>query len=196
MLYQLCYKIRIVLNNLKSKFIFKKVGKRTYIFKPLRVLGGKRIVFGDYTSVMPGLRIEAVEKYKDEIYKPEICIGDRVNIEQNVHITCASKISIGNDCSILANVLITDIIHHYEDITCAPRDAELLTAPVSIGEQTMVGMGARIMPGVSIGKHCVIGTNAVVTKSVEDYCVVAGIPARVIKKYDENSKQWIATSSK
>lgn len=195
-MYQLFYILRIILNNLKSRLVFKKVGKMTYIFSPLRVVGGKYICFGNKTSVMKGLRIEAIDRYNDKMYRPEIYIGDRVNIEQNVHITCASKILIGADCSILANVLITDITHPYEDITRAPRDADLVTSPVSIGEQTMIGMGAKIMPGISIGKHCVVGANAVVTKSVADYSVVAGIPARVIKRYDEQSKKWITLNSK
>ena len=191
MIYELHYKIKIILNNFKSKLLFAQVGKRTYIFKPLRVVGAKHIYWGSYTSAMPGLRIEAIEYHNSKKYSPNIYIGDRVNIEQNVHITCADRITIGNDCSILADVLITDINHPYENILCPPREANFETKPVSIGEQTMIGMGAKIMPGVSIGKHCVVGTNAVVTKNIDDYCVVAGIPAKVIKKYDVEKQKWI-----
>lgn len=63
--------------------------------------------------------------------------------------------------------------------------------PVSIGDESFIGMGARIFPGVSIGKHCIVGANAVVTHNVPDYCVVAGVPARIIKKYDFSACKWI-----
>lgn len=117
-------------------------------------------------------------------------IGSNCNIEQNVHITCANSIDIGDECSILAGAMITDITHPYEDVSIAPKEQEIKTSPVTIGTQTLIGMGARILPGVTIGKHCVVGTNAVVSKNISDYCVVAGVPARIIKKYNLETKQW------
>ena len=51
---------------------------------------------------------------------------------------------------------------------------------IVIGERTFVGYGVTIMPGVQIGKRCVIGAGALVTKDVPDETVVAGIPAKVI----------------
>ena len=45
--------------------------------------------------------------------------------------------------------------------------------------------------GAKIGKHCVIGANSVVTKDIPDYCIAVGIPAKVIKRYDFEKKQWI-----
>ena len=44
--------------------------------------------------------------------------------------------------------------------------------------------------GASVGKHCVIGANAVVTKDVPDYCVAVGAPAKIIKKYNLKNKKW------
>lgn len=67
----------------------------------------------------------------------------------------------------------------------------MIANPVKIGSQSFIGMGARIFPGVTIGKHCVIGANAVVTHDIPDYCVAAGMPARVIKRYDFEKGEWV-----
>ncbi len=56
---------------------------------------------------------------------------------------------------------------------------------ITIGDNTYIGNNAIILPGVSIGKDCVIGANSVVTKSIPDQCVVAGNPARFISSTDE-----------
>ena len=54
---------------------------------------------------------------------------------------------------------------------------------MSIGDNSWIGNHAAII-GCSVGRHCVVGANAVVTRDVPDYCVVAGSPARIIKRYD------------
>ena len=60
---------------------------------------------------------------------------------------------------------------------------------VTIGEDSWIGENVCIC-GASIGKHCVIGANSVVTKDIPDYCVAAGIPAKVIKKYNFEKNSW------
>lgn len=59
-------------------------------------------------------RIECVTEYAGETFEPELSIGDHTSIQQNVHITCAKKVSIGKWCAITHNVTITDIDHTYE----------------------------------------------------------------------------------
>ena len=61
---------------------------------------------------------------------------------------------------------------------------------VLIGDDTWIGTNVVIAGTIKIGKHCVIGANAVVTHNVPDYCVVVGNPARIIKKYNTESNQW------
>jgi maltose O-acetyltransferase len=56
-----------------------------------------------------------------------------------------------------------------------------LRAPVFIGENTFIGVGAMILPGVSIGRECIIGAGAVVTKSIPDNSVAVGVPAKVVE---------------
>lgn len=58
----------------------------------------------------------------------------------------------------------------------------------SIGDETWIGTGVVIASTVTIGKHCVIGANSVVTKDIPDYCVVAGNPCKIIKRYSFETK--------
>ena len=62
--------------------------------------------------------------------------------------------------------------------------------PVEIGAYTFIGGGAAVMPGVKIGKGCVVGVNSVVTKDVLDYAIVAGVPAKVIGCTLETDKKF------
>ncbi|HEY0895880.1 MAG TPA: DapH/DapD/GlmU-related protein, partial [Sphingobacteriaceae bacterium] len=62
--------------------------------------------------------------------------------------------------------------------------------PVVISDNVWVGANAVITPGVTIGKHVVIGAGSVVTHDIPDYSVAVGIPARVVKKYNFDLKSW------
>ena len=61
---------------------------------------------------------------------------------------------------------------------------------MEIGDGSWLGTHVVIAGNVKIGKHCVIGANSVVTKDIPDYCVAAGIPAKIIKKYNFDTCTW------
>nr|WP_300840658.1 acyltransferase [uncultured Acetatifactor sp.] len=160
---------------------FGKVGLHTVIKRPLRIVRGGNTEIGDRCFIMDGLRCEAVSKYNDKSYHPEIKISDNVSIQQGCHITCANKVLIGSGTAILPYVLITDIEHmHIPGLS--PRKTDLQVGEVIIGENVSIGMGARIIgkQPIKIGDNAVIGANAVVVKSVEEGAIVGGIPAKVI----------------
>ena len=171
-----------------GKTLFKSFGRGSYCIKPLRVLGGKYVRIGNNVSILNALRIEAYERRGNDTV---ITIGDNSNIEQNVHITGAERVSIGKNVSVLGGVVITDIIHPYKDINIPAAEQGIITRPVEIGEQCFLGMYSMIMPGVCLGKHVIVGAHSVVTTNVPDYCVVAGAPAKIIKKYNRDENKWI-----
>ena len=65
---------------------------------------------------------------------------------------------------------------------------------VHIGDGSWLGTHVVIAGNITIGKHCVIGANSVVKHDIPDYCVAAGIPARIIKRYDFGTKSWRKTN--
>lgn len=136
-------------------------------------------------------RIEGVKKYNESHFTPEIIIGDGVSIQQNLHLTCATRISIGSNTAIAANVTITDINHPYTDIDIPIERQDIETCRIEIGEDCKIYNGAVILMGVRIGKHCVIGANSVVRSDIPDYSVAVGAPAKVVKRYDFETRKWI-----
>ncbi len=179
--------------SLECKAILWAVWNRSYCIKPLRIINGKYVSIGREVSILHYLRLEVyrIDNSSENI----ITIGDRTNIEQNVHITAGEKIHIGNDCSLLGGTIITDIIHSYEDINIPASKQKIKCKPVIIGDQCFIGMHTMIMPGVTLGKHVIVGANSVVTHSFPDNCVIAGVPAHMIKKYDDEKREWINTKS-
>ena len=117
---------------------------------------------------------------------PILEIGDNVSIGEYSHITCANKITIGNGVLTGRFVLITDNAHGKctnEDSDIAPLQRNIYSkGEVIIKENVWIGDKATILPGVTIGKGAVIAANAVVTKDVPDYTIVAGVPAKIVKQ--------------
>jgi len=119
-------------------------------------------------------------------------IGAGTWIGDDFEVSCNNSIEIGKNVLIGRRVFIGDTIHQYGNI-----DKPVITQPMSengyvkIEDDCWIGTGACILPNVIIGKHSVIGANAVVTKDVPPYSVAVGIPAKVIKKYDFERNQWV-----
>lgn len=167
--------------------LLKTVGQNVSIDYPVRsIYGHQYISLGHNFSTGQLLRLEAHSHWAGVSFSPEIIIGDNVHIEDNVQISSINKVVIGNNVLIASNVYISDHSHgniSAEDIKLPPKQRPLVSkGPVIIGNNVWVGYGAVIMPGVEIGDNCIIGANAVVTKSFPENCVIAGVPAKIIKK--------------
>jgi acetyltransferase-like isoleucine patch superfamily enzyme len=107
------------------------------------------------------------------------------------NISAAHKIVIGEYVLLARNVYISDHAHAFENIHVPiMRQGINGIAPVSIGPSTWLGQNVVVLPGVTIGQHCVIGANSVVNASVPDFCVAVGAPARVVKRYNSNARRW------
>ncbi len=183
----LLIKIVYRLNALRN---FGKVGKGTYCIKPIRIINGKDVSIGNNVSILHFLRLE-VHRVDFINQAPIVRIGDNTNIEQNVHITAGSRVIIGEECSILDGAVITDINHPYDDVNVPASRQKIQCMPVEIGNQCFVGAHAMIMPGVKLGNHVIVGANSVVTKSFPGNCVIAGVPAKIIRRYDDKTQSWV-----
>ena len=164
---------------------------KSRIYKPLRICGASNIYIYANCFIMPLARLEAVRFYSGKQYDGKLIIKDGVNIGQGTHIIASSELIIEKNATLSSYVFISDCHHGYEDIETNIMRQPLIVKPVHIGEGCLIGRGVAVLAGVSIGKHSVIGANSVVTKSVPDYCIATGIPAKVIKKYDFEQQKWV-----
>ena len=111
------------------------------------------------------------------------------------HFIAMHSVIIEESVLIADKVFITDCTHKYKDISTPVVEQGIsLLNEVIIGEGSWLGENVCVC-GASIGKHCIIGANSVVLQDIPDYCVAAGSPARVVKKYDFEKKEWILTDS-
>ncbi len=165
-------------------------GKGTHIIKPMRLIGKTRIFLGDNVTILNNARLETLREWKGTILNGILKIGDNTSIEQSCHIVSAKEIEIGHDSVFSAYVYVSDCAHGY-DVGDSIMDSQLDIKPVKIGNHCFVGIGSCIMPGVSLGDNVVVGANSVVTKSFSDNCMIAGSPAKMIKKYDEATRIWV-----
>lgn len=161
------------------------------IQRPRIILVNKKHIFlGKNVCIRPYARIEPIINWHGQKFNPKIEIEDNVTIEQNIHLICAEKVFIGNSTLISSFVFITDLNHDFEDVSLSVMQQGLSVIPTIIDKNCFIGTGVKIMAGVHIGEHSVIGANAVVTHDIPPFSVAAGIPARVIKKFSFETNQW------
>ncbi|MEC6831859.1 acyltransferase [Photobacterium toruni] len=171
------------------KYMFKHIGKNCLIRKPLFITP-EFISIGDGVIIWDNARIEAIHNYGVQSFTPSIIIGNGVSIQQRCHITAADKLSIGENTLISFDVMIQDTDHEYQTLDIPIGDQPLSVKTTEIGPNCFIGCGAKIQAGTVLGNHCVVGANAVVRGVFPDYCVIVGIPARIIKRYDMHTSRW------
>jgi acetyltransferase-like isoleucine patch superfamily enzyme len=164
---------------------FASFGPRSLMAFPTGAVFGERwITIGDQTMIGAQVTLCAgMMPGHDLGPDPVMSVGDRCVIGRGSHIVAHHSILIGDDVFTGPYVYITDQNHSYEDI-CAPIGRQWpVNAAVSIGAGTWLGTGTVILPGSTIGRNVVVAAGSVVRGKVPDLCVVAGIPAKVVREY-------------
>lgn len=173
---------------IRYKNCFSFLGKDVRIYSPLKIQGNKSIVIGNKARLGEGIWLASISH---DSRSSSLVIGDNVLIGHYNHIYCTLNIVIENDVLIADKVYISDNSHSFEDINVPIWQQQIKQLKgVVIGEGSWIGENVCII-GASVGKHCVIGANAVVTKDIPDYSVAVGAPAQVIKSYDFTIGKWV-----
>lgn len=165
---------------LVKKFKFKKFGKHSYFKLPITIRNANCITIGTGVFIREHAWLNANNTRDDG--RSTLIIGDYTYIGRFVHINALNDVIISDNVLIADRVFISDVDHSFSD-TNIPIIFQNITSkgPVLLSKGCWIGIGAVILPGVKIGKNSVVSANAVVTKDVPDYCVVGGIPAKIIK---------------
>lgn len=149
----------------------------------------QKIRIGNSTTILKNSRLNIYAQSDNKDFA--IDIGENCYIGSNFSVLAKAKVTIENDVLIVSNVLIASENHGMNPETNEPyMSQELSGSPVKIGEGCWIGEKVIILPGASIGKKCVIGAGSVIVKSIPNYCIAVGNPARVIKQYNFDRHMW------
>ena len=153
-------------------------------FPPGSVFGERWVTIGADTLIGALVSLSAgMVPGQDMGPVPVLQIGDRCVIGRGSHIVAHHSLVIGDDVFTGPYVYITDQNHGYADPD-VPIGRQLpRNAAVQIGSGSWLGAGAVVLPGACIGRNVVIAAGSVVRGTIPDRCVVAGVPARVVREY-------------
>jgi acetyltransferase-like isoleucine patch superfamily enzyme len=139
---------------------------------------GHRVVIGASTWIGDDCEIGA---------GPEIIIGSRTSLQHRSQVL--GNVSIGSGCVCAANLFASSGWHRFADAPPLPVRVQDFRAradgspgqPIHIGDDCWIGINVVILPGVTIGRGCVVGANSVVRSDLPPYSIAVGSPARVVK---------------
>jgi len=167
---------------------FAYLAPNARIQRLLRIEGKQNISIGNNVIIQRLTWLAAVPLTNAQ--KCKLTIGEGTIIGHFNHIYATGEIIIGKNVLTADKVYIADNQHNYVDVNVPIRKQSIKQLPaITIGDGTWLGENVCVI-GVSIGKNCVVGANSVVNKPLPDYCVAVGSPAKIIKKYNFQSKEW------
>ena len=141
----------------------------------IRLFWYRRIMkyrIGHHSSILLGCRMDT---------RRQLIIGESSTINENCRLDNRGTLTIGNRVSISAETIILTADHDIQNPQFQGR-----IKPVVVGDYAFIGTRAMILPGVTLGKGAVAAAGSVVTRDVDDYTIVAGIPAKPIGKRNED----------
>ncbi|HHO75530.1 MAG TPA: acyltransferase [Deltaproteobacteria bacterium] len=162
-----------------------EIGPSVHIIHPQYVSIGSKVVVHKDTLIHVAPKDR---KTKTAV----ITIGDGVHLSFRTWIAGRVGITIEDHVGFAPGVVVQDYIHGYDDpdvpIKYQPLTGE---APIRICTGTVLGANVIVLPGVTIGRQCMIGGNAVVAGDIPDHSIAVGNPARVVKRYDAKTSAWV-----
>jgi acetyltransferase-like isoleucine patch superfamily enzyme len=164
---------------------FAAFGPGSVIGFPVAALYGQRwIEIGAGTLIAPQTSLSAgMLPGQDLGDQPVLRIGDRCVIGRGSHVVAHYSIVIGDDVFTGPYVYITDQNHGYADPDIPIGRQWPTNTAVSIGAGSWLGAGVIVLPGACIGRNVVVAAGSVVRGQVPDHCVIAGVPAKVVREY-------------
>jgi acetyltransferase-like isoleucine patch superfamily enzyme len=136
----------------------------------------------------------------EETSEPVIVIDDNCRIGRWCQVSSKNCVHLEPDVILSPSVLVMDHSHAYEDITVPIREQGVTEGgTIRIGQGSWIGFGAAIICSkgeLTLGRNCIVGANSVVTRSFPPYSVVAGNPARILKRFDPLTQAWVTAADR
>ena len=183
--------IKLIIQKIRTIIFFS--GSRLIRF-PIIIRGKKHIDFGSKLTIGVGCRFEA---YNNQKSKKSLIFGKNIQLNDYVHITAMNNVVIGDNVLMASKIYISDCSHGFysgEEMDSSPEqhpiDRSYNISEVVIEDNVWLGEFVSVLPGVTIGKGAIIGSNSVVTKDIPANTIAVGSPAKVIKKYNFETKKW------
>jgi acetyltransferase-like isoleucine patch superfamily enzyme len=152
---------------------------------------GSGMKYGKGLTMGRGCRIDTNNKTKS------LVIGENARIGDYVHINADYRVEIGDNVLMASKIFISDTNHGNYNGDCQsppdtnPSEREYFFKEVIIGNNVWIGENVVVLPGTVIGDGCIIGANAVLGgKTYPSYSIIAGVPAKIIKRYNQDSNMW------
>lgn len=188
------------------KLGMKRSGKILFLGKRVSFRGKKNIEVGNGVTIQDNCMINAVCKGGVKIGNTctigknaiidctgvleelgeSLMIGDNVGISPNFTVFVRGNVVIGNDTIIGPGVTIVAENHVADSLELPIRKQGTKRKGVTIGDDCWIGAGVTILDGVTIGDKAIVAAGAVVNKNVESGMIVGGVPAKIIRKREQN----------
>ena len=159
---------------------FANWGKHSQLGRHAKIVGAEMIHVGNDVLLGEHIWLNAKDSCNDG--EVTLYIEDGTYIGRFVQINAWHSVSIGRDVLIADRVFISDADHNYDNNIPISKQGDSFNGEVNLKDGCWIGIGAVILPNVTIGQNAVVAANAVVTKDVPDFAVVVGIPAKIIKQ--------------
>jgi len=177
--------------NLQKRFLFGTYGKDVYI-EPGVVINRPRFVhLGDHVRIKRNTSINLHPQDKKST-EGILFVGSDVIISEGCIISACHKIVIEENVGISPYVMIVDNSRKPGDVIRPSKEQKLEIGPVHIGADSWIAYNACILSNVTIGKHCIIGALSVVNSDIPPYSVAVGAPAKVVKRFDFEKREWVS----
>ena len=177
--------------------LMKSVGRGVNFGRNVTMRHPGKIQIGDHTAIDDNCLLDAKGVSNDGISigsgvfigrnsilsckNGNIKLGRNVNVGFNCEIFSGSNVEIGDDVLIAAYCYLVGGDHDAGNIDDSISSQGSTSYGIKVGQGSWFGAGVKVLDGRTIGSHCILGAGAVVTTNIQDYAVVAGVPARIIR---------------
>ena len=179
--------IKSVLGAIRCCFAGVKAGKDVYVGSRVHFVNGKNVTLSDGVQIHPDCDLFA---------GGGILLGARTDIGERNRID--GDVVVGEAVLFGPDNYISSVDHCFDDVSIPVLDQGCISSKknghgdLRIGDGSWIGCHCAIVGDVHIGRHCVVGANSVVTRDVPDFCVVAGAPARIVKRFNLETGEWMS----